>query len=742
MSSAAQQAVTVRGKVGRLFFSSASWSSGRLQTQDGAIVSFAGNLMVQENDHVVLSGSWERHPKYGRQFKVAGFTFDQDLGSEGLANYLASNPAFKGIGPAKARRIAEAFASDFDRAIEHEPERIAQVAQVPLAVVLALKDEWLRTRALNSAMTWLAQFGLTHFQITKLIERFGASVVTLLKTDPYLLMREVDGFGFKRVDEVAGKLGVPRNDPGRIRAGLLHCVLERLDAGDCWVGYEDLIELANRLLILDTAEAHKLIEAQLEGGIEKRELACEVIGGRFLVALPAMLEMERELAAVLERGGTPNPHLAFLASSGDLAKLIPPELNEVQRRALEAAVKHRLVVVSGSAGAGKSHLVGALVRIAESQGLKVAMAAPTGKAAKRLEQVVGRPASTLHRLLGYDGNSFAEKPEGIEGVQLLIVDEVSMVDVPLAANLFRRLDLEKTAVVLVGDHNQLPPVGPGNFLRDLIDRRPVPTVVLSQVMRQAGVLRENSLAVLRGEVRPTASAGEDGRPPWIRNALPDATPERVQAHIAELFESKLAEKLGFDLLKDVQLITPQRKGPLGVDELNRLLQRLIQKKLWGVEVAPTPSNRRPALLLNDRVIQTRNNYKLGVMNGAIGIVCRVGPKRGELSVLFEENEVFYSNETGDARDLNLAYGLTAHKCQGDQFPCTVVVIHKAHSFMHHRNLFYTAVTRAQKVAILVGDHWAMRNCAEKEQVERRKTFLSVIDLPSSRTLDLEAGAFA
>lgn len=732
-----EKAKTLKGTVERIFFSSERWSSGRLIAADGSSVSFAGNLMVQPGDQIILSGSWEQHSKYGLQFKVVGFAFDQNLGAKGLAHYLANNPAFKGIGPVKARLIAEAFANDFDQVVEHEPERIAKVGQVPLQVALALKDEWLRTRSVNAAMTWLSEFGLTHYQVTKLVERFGSSVVAVLKTDPYLLMREVDGFGFKRVDEVAVKMGVPRSAPGRLRAGIIHCVRERLDSGDCWIGYEDLVEAANKQLILDVPESRTLIEAELDAAIEKGELACESIGGRFLVALPAMLEMERDLAAVLEQGARPNTHLSFLSGSDELAKLLPPELNEGQRRAVEAAVKHRLVVISGAAGSGKSFVVGALVRLAESLGLTIAMAAPTGKAAKRLEQVVGKPASTLHRLLEYDGKDFAEEPEGLVGVQLLIVDEVSMVDVPLAWNLFKRLDLEDTAVVLVGDHNQLPPVGPGNLLRDLIDRRPVPTVVLDQVMRQAGVLKENSLAVLKGEVRPTAPPDETGRPPWIRCAIADATPERVQAYILELFESKLVEKLGFDLLDDVQLITPQRKGPLGVDELNRLLQCLVQKKLWGVEVRPRPINRRPALLLHDRVIQTRNNYSLNVMNGAIGRVVDVGGAPNELAVKYEEGVRFYSPDTGDARDLQLAYANTAHKMQGAEVPCAVVLVHKAHSFMAHRNLLYTAVTRARKTAILVGDLWGMRHCAEKEEVDRRKTFLSVLELSNSHVSDLE-----
>ncbi len=718
---------SIRGRVDALFYSSPQFSAGRLRTDSGDSVSFAGALMVRQHDPVVLHGTWERHPKFGRQFKVANFAFDQRMGPEGLAHYLANHPDIKGIGPVKARRIVEAFGDDFDRVIDEEPERIAAVAKAPLESVQALRAEWLRTRTLNASLTWLASFELTHHQMTALIEKFGNAIVTVLKTDPYLLVREVPGFGFKRIDVVARKMGTPKEHPSRIRAGVVHCVAERLDQGDCWVDYENLIELTNALLVMDVADSRERIEKGLDVLIEERTLACVSLGGRFLVAQPHIHQMERELAEVFTTRCRANPHFGeadiepILAGAG-------AKLNEPQQRALLAAARHNLVLVSGGAGSGKTYTVAAITRLYEERDLKVVLAAPTGKAAKRIEQVVGREALTLHRLLGFNGTTFAAGPEAPIHADVVVIDEVSMVDVPLAWQLFRAVDLEKTCVVLVGDHNQLPPVGPGNLLRDLIERQPIPTVILDQVVRQAGILKENSIAVLNGDVRRTADEGLDGRPPWIVvNRLSDVLD--TQRYVLDLFDSVLVERFRFDLLADVQLLTPTRKGPLGVDALNVELQRLVQKKLWGVDVPQPRPGRRPVFLLHDRVIQTRNNYELEVMNGAIGIVTSVGPRRGELCVRFDDREIQFTPENEGAKDLSLAYALTIHKAQGSEFPCAVVVIHKAHSFMHHRNLFYTGVTRARQVAIVVGDLWGMRNCAEKEQVERRKTFLSVLDLP-------------
>lgn len=719
--------VALQGRVDAIFYSSPQFSAGRLRTETGETVAFAGALMVRQHDAVVLHGVWDRHPKFGRQFKVSHFAFDQRMGPEGLAHYLANHPDIKGVGPAKAKRIVEAFGEDFDRVIDEEPERVAEVAKLPIDAVRVLRAEWLRTRTLNASLTWLATFELTHHQMTALIGKFGNAVVTVLKTDPYLLVREIPGFGFKRVDLVARKMGTPKEHASRIRAGIVHSVAERLDQGDCWVDYEELIELANALLVMDVGDSRARIEEALDAIIKDGTLACVSLGGRFLVAQPQIHQMECDLAAVFSARQLPNPHFPATETEARVAQA-SPDLNEAQRRALLAAARQNLVLVSGGAGSGKTFTVAAINRLYEGRGLKVVLAAPTGKAAKRIEQVVGREAFTLHRLLGFNGKGFTHGPEDPIKADVVIVDEVSMVDVSLAWHLFRAIDLSRTCVVLVGDHNQLPPVGPGNLLRDLIERQPIPTVILDQVVRQAGVLKENCIAVLSGDVRRTAEEGRDGRPPWIVvNRLSDVLD--AQRYILQLFDSVLVERLRFDLLADVQLLTPTRKGPLGVEALNVELQRLVQKKLWGIDVPSPRPGRRPELLIHDRVLQTRNNYELGVMNGSIGVVTSVGPRRGELRVRFDEQEVEFTPDNKGAQELALAYALTIHKSQGSEFPCVVVVVHKAHSFMHHRNLFYTGVTRARQVAIVVGDLWGMKNCAEKEQVERRKTFLSVLDLP-------------
>jgi exodeoxyribonuclease V alpha subunit len=287
--------VTVRGTVEALFYASPKFSAGRLRTDSAETVSFAGALMVRAHDAVVLQGRWEIHSKFGRQLKVSRFEFDQRPTAAGLAHYLASHPALKGIGPVKARRIAEAFGDDFDRVINEDPDRVAKVAKLPRTAVELLRDEWLRTRSLNASLSWMSAFELTHHQMTALITKFGNSVVAVLQENPYLLAREIPGFGFKRIDLVARKMGTPKDHPGRIRAGVVHCVAERLDQGDCWVDDQTLIELANTLLVMDVADSRARIEAALDALLADRTLACISLGGRFLVAQPHILEQEQDV---------------------------------------------------------------------------------------------------------------------------------------------------------------------------------------------------------------------------------------------------------------------------------------------------------------------------------------------------------------------------------------------------------------------------------------------------------------
>jgi exodeoxyribonuclease V alpha subunit len=650
------QRESIRGIVDAVFYSGPTFSAGRLVTPDGGEVKFAGKVFVREHDAVRLEGRWVTHPKYGRQFEAEFLGHDMELDPEGLANFLANHPDIKGIGPAKARLIADRFGTDFDTAIRNEPESVAAVAKVPVETIGELRRVWIANRDFNHAMSHLAAYGLTHHQVTTLVGKFGSQVVATLERDPYVLMREIPGFGFKRVDKIARKMGAPKDLPSRIRAGIQYCVLSALDDGDCWVEYEDLLDRANTLLVMDTLDSREVIERHLEALIEEGVLVSRALE-RLIVADPEIHRMETELAAMFRESRRRGPHA--VAELDALLDVEGAELTPEQREAVRNALTFSISLMTGGAGSGKTYAVSTIVSIAERLERKVVLAAPTGKAAKRLEEVVGHEASTIHRLLGFNGHSYARDARSPIEADILVVDEVSMVDVALAWRLFQAVDLTRTTVVLVGDHNQLPPVGPGNLLRDLVKSRMIPTTILTRIIRQAGVLKENSTAILSGEVRPTTEVHNGARRPWyVIDRFSDR--EDVRRMLLLLFEEVLAERLGYDLLRDVQVLTPTHKGPLGTAELNVALQRLLQKKLRGCDVPDVPSGHRPVFYAGDKVIQTRNDYELGVMNGAVGFVLEATAKGG-LTVEFDGAVVEIEPGSDAASRLQLAYQV-AEKC--------------------------------------------------------------------------------
>lgn len=719
-----QNAQSLCGQVETLFFSSPAFSAGRLKTADKSSAMFAGKICVREGDPIVLHGQWGTHAKYGRQFQAEWFEYDSAPPAEGLAQYLAGHPALKGIGPVKARRIAEKYAAGFDRALAERPEEIARAAGVPLSTIETLAAEWTKVKAVRSALTILSAYGLTHHQVTTLVEKHGNGIVALFQEEPYRLVGEIRGMGFKRVDKVARQLGTAKADPSRIRAGIISCVQEALDQGDCWVEWRELVEKANDLLIIDRLESRELIEAQLESLTQDGDLAAPSHFGRIQMGLPAVVRMETDLAGIFRQGAQPNPVLVDKDDSDFEAAFIvhAGALNDDQRRAFINAARYSVSLISGGAGSGKTFTLTSIADFYEAQGLTVTLTAPTGKAAKRMEQVTGRPALTIHRLLEYNGREFGRGPDSPLGTDLVIVDEMSMVNVPLCWRLFRAIDLKRTAVVLVGDHNQLPPVGPGDVLRDLIQPSAVPTVILDKVVRQAGVLKENCTAVLAGQVRP--SVKDAATPPWlVADRFTEA--EAARDFLVSLFEGGTLDRLGYDLMRDVQVLTPTHMGPLGTRELNIALQRIIQQRLHGFITPPVTPGRSPRIYLHDKVMQTRNDYKLGVMNGAVGIVVETD-ERGNLVVDFDGERVEMDRESGAAGNLQLAYACTIHKSQGSEYPCVICVVHKAHSFQHHRGLLYTGVTRARKTAIVIGDRWGIRNCAQVVKNLDRATYLSFL----------------
>jgi exodeoxyribonuclease V alpha subunit len=703
----------ISGIVERVFFSSAKFSAGALKADVGDRVRFRGPFCVSEGDIVTIEGKWKDDPKYGQQFVGESLSYDLPESPEGLVQYLAKHPAFTGIGETTARKIVDyaTSAEHLDRMIRKDIEELHRALRIPKRTLASLREAWIANSAENEVRSYLASFGLSHHQMETLLEEFGSSVVGVLRANPYLIIRYIKNYGFKRVDKIARSMGVPKEHPGRLEAALCYLVREEASDGHTWIAHDELIRKAIDLLLLDSLESRSIIEAAFERVVEQEQL---IVDGD-AVALAHYVEAERLIYDCFELYGHDVDPIGIEPAYG-------AGLKRGQSTAYEAAMRHAIVVISGGAGTGKTHTLARLAKTFKEANLRIALCSPTGKAAKRIEESLRTlgldlEAKTIHRLLAYNGHEFQRESlsppddEGTPGVpsgdgfDVIIIDEFSMVDVPLMAELLRRIDLDKTRLILVGDHNQLPPVGAGNVLRDCIKHKLVPTFILDEVVRQAGVLKTNSMAILSQRVMPTAV----GDSAWsVIDSLKD--PMQIQVYLRDLVLNRIPDRLGLDPVNDVQIITPTHLGKLGTKAINEMMQYLLH----GVV------DRKFAV--GDKVIQTSNDYGLGIMNGTIGTVSEIETAGGTKYIVDFDGDGRRQIQDDQILNLQLAYALTAHKAQGSEFPCVVVLCHKSH-FFADRNWLYTAVTRASKYCIVVGDRWGLANAVKKNNVSERRTFL-------------------
>lgn len=746
---------TIRGTVAKVFHRSVRWSAGILASIAPAIdepaeVRFRGNAYVREGELVGLRGAWVDDPEWGRQFDVKEKLIDDKPTKEGLANWLAVNGKIENIGPERAKRIAEKFGDNLGDSLRMEPERIARECKVPVAAIQNLALKWMEGEQENVVGALLAGYGLTHTEIQELYAKFKGSIIAMLEDNPYMLLGEVPGLGFVKVDKIAAKAGVARNHTGRVDAGIRFTLSsEQRKSGSTCIEESDLIDEATKLLGL--ADEPVLMNDRLTAMIEARHVREVRDGEVTLISLPNAYRHESAVAAFFSTANRGNPQLDPSLAANYLRDECT-HLDDSQRAAVLLAVTKRACLISGGAGSGKTTTIKAIAEVYRRQGRTVALCAPTGKAARRLEEVMAGTleASTIHRLLeyrggkrakagacqvkdskvfGYDASRREDAPVTVAGFlrgphhplqhDVVIVDEVSMLGSELAFHLLGAIQTG-TAVVFVGDHHQLQPVDYGAILRDAIKNDLLPVAILGQCHRQAGDLKRNAAKILDGAVPDTTPHDivKAGPGPWYVAKYLDAE-SSVLAYIQRLFTEIIPEKLGYDRIKDVQFLSPQHSGAIGTDALNLMLQGIYQR--WrGQEVAPVESGKAPNLYVGDKVIQTENDYDLELMNGHQGVVVDTNP----LTVAFDIGEIVIPRDcTGN---ISLAYALTTHKVQGSEFPCVVVVCHSKQQFMLHRNWLYTGCTRAKKTCILVGNEVGVKKAALKVESDRRRTILPLL----------------
>ncbi len=695
-----------------------AWSVVRLAVAgELQAVSAVGNLLgVQPGERLRLEGEWVTDPKYGRQFQVSSYQTIRPSTREGIERYLASG-LIAGIGPVMAKRLVQAFGDETLEVIEHEPERLRGVPGIGAKRSTAISEAFVAQRDLKEVMLFLQSHDVpTHLAI-KIYKRYEETALSVVRTDPYRLAREVVGIGFPTADSIAGKLGIAATAPGRVQAGVLHLLSEASGAGHLYLPQAELIDAAQRLLAVEP----EVIGAAIEALSRSRDVVVEAPAGGgeraiFLASLHgAEATLAHRLAELLSHPVSPisidvERALAWFEDRESLG------LAEEQRQAIRRAIAAKVLVITGGPGTGKTTLVRGIVEILSRKGRSIRLAAPTGRAAKRLGEATGRPASTLHRLLELDpaSGTFTRRPDRPLDADLVIVDEASMIDTVLASHLVAALP-DRSQLVLVGDVDQLPSVGPGAVLSDLIASEAVEVVRLSEIFRQARESRiiANAHRVNRGEMPlwdPETAAGQDFF------FIERRDPEEALRTLTSVVTRRIPESFGLDPFEDVQVLTPMNRGLLGVVRLNEVLRDLLNPT--GQEVVRGATRFR----VGDKVMQVKNNYELEVFNGDVGRLLAIDEEAETVRCRFDDRTVEHPFASLD--ELALAYACSIHKSQGSEYPAVVVPLHTQHYVMLERNLLYTALTRAKRLVVLVGDPKALALAVRNRRTRLRYTRLA------------------
>ena len=674
------------------------------------VVSLIGKApRVVAGEEFEARGVWEPNRDFGPQFKADELSLKRPDSLAGIERYLGSG-LIEGIGPKYAKRMVEKFGPKVFDIIENESRKLEDVEGVGKKRRIEIRESWMKQKSIHGIMLFLHQHGISSSRALRIYKTYGEEAQAVLKENPYRLAQDIRGIGFKTADDIACQLSVAEDAPERIKAGLLHVLETAAGNGHCCFPEAKVIEKAVELLGVEALIAPQIEVLITSDQIERHD--------EFLY-LPYLRAAEQSIAAsVKSLAAVPAayPPIDEDAALAWVMKKTGKELAESQQRAVREALRQRLLIITGGPGVGKTTILRSILLILQSKQVKLVLAAPTGRAAKRLTESTGLEAKTLHRLLEFQGDGQWGRHRGKPLVgDLFVIDEASMIDAPLMAQLLSALP-EGAHLLIVGDADQLPSVGPGMVLHDLIASGAVPCVKLTEIFRQAASSRiiTSAHAINRGQV-------PDLKPSSRSDFffLEASEQEEVRDLIVQLAHTRLPAKYGFDSIADIQVLTPMNRNLLGTQSLNHSLQLALNPPN---EVKFEIERFGVTFRVGDKVIQTHNNYEKKVFNGDIGHIVAIDADPVKIHVRYDA-ERLVEYEPGELDELQLAYALTIHKSQGSEFRCVIIPVSTQHYVLLERSLIYTAITRAKRLCVLVGDERALSLAVSKQESRKRFTGL-------------------
>jgi len=665
---------------------------------------------INAGEWLTAEGAWTTDRDHGMQLKAEILQTTAPTSREGIEKYLASG-LIKGIGPVYAKKLVEKFGEDVFDIIDRESARLEQVRGIGSERRRTIRTAWSEQKVVRQIMVFLHSNGVSTSRALRIYKTYGDEAVEKVRANPYLLARDITGIGFKTADDIARKMGIPEDSILRGRAGLSHALSVAGGNGHCALPKDLLIQNATELLGMDGILLRRALSEMLSEG----ELVEDSITGQDLIFLPAIRRAEMEVASRLLRFAGMKPEYPEIDMEKALAWLMDKkaiDLAPSQSDALRLALSSRVLVVTGGPGVGKTTLVNSILCLLRAKGVTCLLCAPTGRAAKRLSETTGLEAKTIHRLLEYQNSGFARNPSNPLDCDLLVADETSMMDVQLMAKLLQALP-RRAHLILVGDVDQLPSVGPGSVLADIIRSGVVPVARLTEIFRQASNSRiiVNAHRINSG-LLPEIESDSDFF--FIERDDPDAVPSTI----LDLVSQRIPRKWSLDPRRDIQVLCAMNRGGLGTVQMNRILQERLNPKRdgdSGVEKFGWEFRVR------DKVIQARNNYDKEVFNGDIGEILKIDDFEREVLVRFDGREVVY--DFNELDELSLAYAITIHKSQGSEFPVVVMPLAMQQYLLLQRNLVYTGITRGRRLVVLVGQKKALETAVKNAGAVRRYSAL-------------------